>query len=186
MKLRNLMTTASAVVLLAAAPAAAQMFEGYNSTTGYDGFNSGFADTGYYDAWDSDGSMSLSESEFATGMFSDWDSDGELGITEAEYGMGVNRWYGDDYAMTFADYDTDGSGVIDQSEFGANWDSDYYASWDGDGNSELSDVEYTEGLYNTADRDRDTVISIEEEGWFEGWFDGDDVEAEIEQVGSFM
>ena len=32
-------------------------------------------------------------------------------------------------------------------------------------------------------RHDDHVISVEEEGWFDGWFDGDDAEAEIEEVG---
>ncbi len=44
-------------------------------------------------------------------------------------------------------------------------------------------MEYSQGIYNMSDRDQDLVISIEEEGWFEGWFDGDDIEAEITTVG---
>ncbi|EKE43898.1 hypothetical protein OCGS_1879 [Oceaniovalibus guishaninsula JLT2003] len=186
MTFRNLMATTSAVVLLAAAPAMAQMYEGYDSTLGYDGFHTGFTDSGYYDAWDSDDSMSLTENEFATGVYSDWDRDNDGLISEEEYGLGANRWYGDDYDTAFTDYDADASGFIDQSEFGSNWDNEYYTGWDSDGDSELSDTEYSRGVYGLADRDQDTVISIEEEGWFEGWFDGDDVEAEIEQVGDVL
>lgn len=183
MNFHKLMTTTSAVVLLAAAPAVAQMYEGYDSGLGYEGFQTGLGDAGYYDAWDSNDDLALGENEFATGIYSDWDNDDEFGINEAEYDVGVGRWYGDDYTMTFSDYDVDGSGLIDQNEFGANWDSNYFASWDGDGNSELSDMEYSQGIYNMSDRDQDLVISIEEEGWFEGWFDGDDIEAEITTVG---
>lgn len=149
-------------------------------------FAEGFAETGTYDAWDRDETAGLSEGEFATGVFSRWDRDNDLQITEEEYAVGSEQWYGADYATPFADYDTDDSGYIDTTEFGENWDSDYYAEWDADTDGLLTEDEYTTGLYETADVNDDYVITVEEEGWFEGWFDGDDVEAEIQEVGDVL
>lgn len=149
-------------------------------------FSEGFGETGTYDAWDRDETAGLSEGEFATGMFSRWDTDNDLQITEEEYEVGTERWYGADYDTPFADYDTDGSGYIDTTEFGETWDSDYYSEWDADGDGLLTEEEYTTGVYETADVNDDYVITVEEEGWFEGWFDGDDVEAEIQEVGDVL
>ncbi|MEI4263644.1 hypothetical protein [Roseovarius sp. D0-M9] len=146
-------------------------------------FQTGFAETGTFDAWDRDGDAGLNEGEFATGMFADWDTDNDLEITEEEYDIGAERWYGADYNTPYTDWDADGSGNIDRTEFGAAWDNDYYTQWDADGDSLLSEDEYSTGIYNSADLDADQVITVEEEGWFEGWFDGDDVTAEIEEVG---
>jgi hypothetical protein len=58
--------------------------------------------------------------------------------------------------------------------------------WDQNQDEVLDENEFSQGLYSTADLDEDQVITIEEEGWFEGWFDGDDIEAEIEDVGDVM
>ncbi|SDY81036.1 hypothetical protein [Citreimonas salinaria] len=43
----------------------------------------------------------------------------------------------------------------------------------------LAEDDYTTGIYETADLDENHVITVEEEGWF----DGDDVKAEIEEFG---
>lgn len=149
-------------------------------------FETGLAETGTFDAWDRDDDAGLSEGEFATGVFSSWDTDNDLQITEEEYAAGTERWYGADYDTPFTDYDTDTSGFIDRTEFGEGWDSEYYTQWDADGDSLLSEEEYTTGVFGSADLDDDQVITVEEEGWFEGWFDGDDVEAEIEEVGDVI
>lgn len=146
-------------------------------------FETGFKETGTFAAWDRDGDAGLNEGELATGLFHSWDADRDLQITEAEYGTGAQRWYGADYATPFTDYDTDRSGYIDRTEFGGAWDSAYYTQWDADSDSLLSEDEYSTGIYRSADLDADQVITVEEEGWFEGWFDGDDVEAEIREVG---
>lgn len=149
-------------------------------------FQTGFSGTGMFDAWDRDDDVGLSEGEFATGVYSDWDMDNDMQITEEEYTLGAERWYGPDYDTAFADYDLDSSGYIDTNEFGDAWDSEYYTRWDADSDALLTEDEYTTGIYDTADVDSNKVITVEEEGWFEGWFDGDDVEAEIEEVGDVL
>jgi hypothetical protein len=182
MTLKNLLTATAAVALLTG-PAAAQMYEGWDREAGYDGFAPGLAETGRYSAWDRDDDDLLSENEFSTGMYADWDADNDLGINEDEFAAGSERWYGADHDGDFDVWDEDDSGLIDQNEFGANWNSDYYADWDANEDSLLDENEFSTGVYNTADLDADQYISVEEEGWFEGWFDGDDIEAEIEEVG---
>ncbi|MCR8827917.1 EF-hand domain-containing protein [Pseudosulfitobacter koreensis] len=151
-----------------------------------DEFNAQFATTGTYDAWDRDDVVGLNEGEFATGMYANWDADNDMQITEDEYTAGANRWYGPDYATPFNDYDVDSSGYIDRTEFGNAWDNEYYSTWDTDADGTLTEDEFSTGTYNTADVNSDMVVTIEEEGWFEGWFDGDDIEAEIQEVGDVM
>ena len=54
---------------------------------------------------------------------------------------------------------------------------------DADGDGLIPEDDWGTGLYGRADANRDTVITIEEEEWFEGWFDGDDTQAEIRDAG---
>ena len=179
--------TASVAALMLAVPASAQMF-GDAQGTDLDptGFQTGLNESGMYDAWDRDATPGLSENEFATGVYHDWDRDRDMAISQEEYDAGVGRWYGDGQGADFATADADQSGAIEREEFGSVWDDEYYSGWDADSDGVLSEEEYGTGLYNAADTNEDMVISVEEEGWFEGWFDGDDVEAEIEQVGDVM
>ncbi len=149
-------------------------------------FQTGFAETGTYNAWDSDETVGLSEGEFATGVYSSWDTDNDLQLTEQEYMTGTQNWYGDEYNTAFSDWDTDTSGYIDTNEFGAGWDNTLYSDYDTDSDALLTEDEFNTGVYSSADLDQNEVITVEEEGWFEGWFDGDDVEAEIEQVGDVI
>ncbi|SFP18381.1 hypothetical protein [Tranquillimonas alkanivorans] len=187
MRFHKIFTTTAVAALLASTAANAQMFgDDYGTDMDYDTFNTGFGETGYYDAWDMNDDAMLDENEFATGVYADWDQDGDLEITEEEYTMGTERWFGEDYDTAFTDWDADESGYLDQSEFGDAWDNEYYTEWDTDQDTLLSQDEYTTGLYDSADYDENQVITVEEEGWFEGWFDGDDVEAEIQEVGDVL
>jgi Ca2+-binding EF-hand superfamily protein len=149
-------------------------------------FNAGFSATGSHEAWDRDGDAGLNEGEFATGMFSRWDMNNDLQISENEYTAGSDRWYDASFNTPFTDYDVDSSGYIDRSEFGGAWQNDTFTVWDGDSDGLITNDEFSTGAFNNADLDSDKVITVEEEGWFEGWFDGDDVEAEIEEVGDVM
>ena len=185
MNMKTFLMSAAAAALTAGT-ASADLFVEYDRTTGYDGFQTGFNDTGYYDAWDRNDDDRIAENEFATGVYADWDTNNDMEITEDEYEVGAERWYGSDYDTSFGTWDLDRSETIDRNEFSQNWDSEYYAGWDTNEDTYLDRNEYSTGVYNTADLNNDTVIQIEEEGWFEGWFDGDDVEAEIEQVGDVM
>ncbi len=175
------MTTA----ILLAGTAAAQMFG--EPDLDQTRFDAGFAETGYYDALDRDGSTMLNQNEYATGLYRTFDTDRDLRITEDEYMTGETRYFGADrMSAPFTDYDIDGSGYLSQNEFRPLYDSGYnddFVSFDGDGDGMLTSDEYSTGLYGRADRDQDMVVTIEEEGLFEGWFDGDDIEAEIESVG---
>ena len=183
---KHLATTAIAA-LFATTAANAQMFgEDYGSDLGYDQFEAGFGETGYYDAWDMDDDAGLTEAEFGQGIYADWDVDNDLQISEEEWSAGTERWFGADWDGDFLEWDADESGFVDQEEFGEAWDPNYYTEWDTDENQLLSQEEFSGGLYNAADLDQDQVLTIEEEGWFEGWFDGDDVEAEIQEIGDVL
>ncbi len=182
------LTLTTATALLLAGAASAQMFgDTYGTDMDVNTFNTGLDSTGYYNALDRNDDMMLDNDEYATGLYRTFDSDRDLQITEDEYTAGTTRYRGADYEATpFTDYDTDGSGYLSQNEFRPLYDSGYnddFVSYDGDGDGMLTSEEYSTGTYGMADRNQDAVISIEEEGLFEGWFDGDDIEAEIEQVG---
>jgi hypothetical protein len=181
------LTTSTAILL--AGTAAAQMFgPDYGTDFTYDRFNEGLRTTGYYDAVDMNDDSLLDQSEYSRGLYADYDRDNDLQITTDEFETGYTRYMGEgtyDSAM-YDTYDADGSGYLDQQEFAGFYEQeygDYYTGLDADQDGLLSEDEYSTGLYNTADVNRDAVITIEEEGWFEGWFDGDDVEAEIQSVG---
>jgi hypothetical protein len=178
---------AAATAALLASPATAQMFgQEAGADLEYEQFQTGLGSSGYYDAWDANSDAGLSENEFGTGVYADWDTDNDRQISEEEFTAGTDRWFGNDFDAAFNDWDSDGDGVINQQDFGQNWDSEYYAQWDRNQDEVLDENEFSQGLYSTADLDQDQVITIEEEGWFEGWFDGDDIEAEIEDVGDVM
>jgi Ca2+-binding EF-hand superfamily protein len=149
-------------------------------------FNAGLSDSGVHGAWDRDDDAGLNEGEFATGMFSNWDMDNDLQISEEEYTAGTDRWYDASFDTPFTNYDVDSSGYISRSEFGEGWQNDTFTVWDGDSDGLITNDEFSTGAFNSADLDDDKVITVEEEGWFEGWFDGDDVEAEIEEVGDVV
>ena len=191
MTMHKRLATTAAVAILAATAAQAQLFgDEIGTDLDYDRFNTGFGESGYYDALDRDDDALLNEGEYATGLYADYDRDNDLQITEEEFGLGTNRYFGDAYeGGVFTDYDADQSGYLDQSEFGGFYQSDYrdtYTGLDADADGFLNADEYGTGLYGAADVNQDQVITIDEEGWFEGWFDGDDVEAEVEEVGDIM
>ena len=183
--------TTAAAALIGASAASAQVFgDEIGTDYGYDGFERGFAETGYYDALDRDGDEMLSENEYATGLFTDYDRDADMMVSEDEFATGTQRYMGDAYdGGQFADYDANADGMVDRSEFRNFYGTEYtsmYTGADGDADGMLNRDEYGSSVYNTADADRDQVITIEEEGFFEGWFDGDDIEARVREVGDLM
>jgi hypothetical protein len=188
MTFRKTFVATATAALLGATAAGAQMFgDEIGTDYDYDAFNTGMTGTGYYNALDRDQDTMLNQSEYATGLYRNIDSNRDLQITEDEFTAGNERYLGDGYTGgAFTDYDVDASGYIDQSEFRTYYDSGYnddFVSFDGDGDGMLTSDEYNTGLYGRADANQDQIITIEEEGLFEGWFDGDDIEAEIESVG---
>ncbi|MCL3882008.1 hypothetical protein [Marivita sp. GX14005] len=179
--------SATAALALFAVPASAQMFgDAYGTDLDYNNFEAGFNETGRYEALDRNDDTFLDRSEYSTGLYADYDRDNDRMISEEEWDMGNERYLGSNYNAVYSDYDLDEGGFLDQEEFGGFYESEYTPYYDGldtDGDEMLSQSEYNRGVYDAADLDSDEVISIEEEGWFEGWFDGDDIEAEIEEVG---
>lgn len=187
----KLLAAASTVALLGATAANAQMF-GDEIGTDYDRdtFASGFGETGYYDALDADDDQLLDQNEYARGLYVDYDGDNDRMISQEEFDLGNQRYYGDGYeGGVFADYDSDDDGFLTQDEFGGFYEGEYssrYTEYDADGDGFLNPDEYSTKVYETADADRDEVLTVDEEGFFEGWFDGDDIEVETEEVGDIL
>ena len=189
MKTRTLFTATAVAALLGATAASAQMLsDSIGPDYDYDTFNEGFASTGYYTGLDLDGDSMLSENEYATGLYADYDTDNDVMISEDEFMVGTTRYYGEGMYQggAFADYDADADGFLNQQEFGAFYGTEYtplFAGQDVDRDGFLNQEEFSTGLYRTADLDQDQIITIEEEGWFEGWFDGDDINVEVREIG---
>ena len=119
--------SATAVAALLAAPSGAQMF---GTDYGYDTFETGFGETGTYDALDTDDDAYLDRGEFATGLYADYDRDDDLLNSEEEFDLGTDRYLGADYDTDFATYDVDGDGFLDQEEFGEFYGTDYTDYYD--------------------------------------------------------
>ena len=188
MTITKYLAAASAAALLTAGAASAQLFgDEVGTDYDYNTFNAGFGESGYYDALDTDDDSLLSENEYSTGLYADYDRDNDVLISEEEFDLGTERYYGDGYGGgLFTDYDADADGFLNQEEFGGFYETEYretYTGYDTDADGFLSSDEYSTGLYGAADRDQDQVLTVEEEGWFEGWFDGDDIDAEVMDVG---
>jgi hypothetical protein len=183
MTLRKTLAT-TAVAALLAGPAAAQMMDGDYATE--DQFITSYAETDHFEAWDQNDDMYLDHEEVATGLYTDWDADDDGQLTEAEFDQGVSDWFDGDGVIDddFAEWDANDDGYIGEDEFATNWSDVEVTGWDNDGDGLYSEEEFGSTVYNTADVDGNYRIDIEEEGFFEGWFDGDNVEAEIERVGN--
>ncbi|PRY92961.1 hypothetical protein BCF33_1825 [Hasllibacter halocynthiae] len=183
-------TTAAAALVATAAAADVRLSDTIGTDFDRDTFNTGFADTGYFDALDRDRDTMLDENEYATGLYADYDTDNDVLISQDEFDTANVRYYGDAYqGGAFADYDANADGMLDQGEFGGFYGTDVaprFAEYDADQDGFLNSDEYASDLYDTADVNRDAVVTIEEEGFFEGWFDGDDIEAEVQTVGDVM
>lgn len=173
----------TAIAALIASPAAAQMLEGDYQTE--DQFINAYADTEHFEAWDQNDDAYLDHDEIATGLYTDWDTDNDGRLTQSEFDQGVSDWFDGDGVIDdeFAEWDADGDGYVGESEFSENWSEVEMTNWQDDGDGRYTEEEFASNVYNTADLDGNYRIDIEEEGFFEGWFDGDDVEAEIERIG---
>lgn len=123
----KILTAASAVVVLMAAPALAEM--------------------GDFDV--NDDAM-IDQSEFGAGfgqggIFGDWDSDGDELLSEDEWNVGFGDDYDEDRFGGFLDWDADQSGALDQNEFNEGvfggydeddddlWGASEYGAYEDDG-----------------------------------------------------
>ena len=191
MTIKKTFAMTAAAALLGASAASAQMF-GDEIGTDYDreGFERGLTETGYYDALDRDGDSMLNQNEYAAGVFTDYDRDADMAINEDEFMAGTQRYMGDEYqGGQFADYDANTDGLVDRDEFRGFYGTEYttvYTGSDADADGMLNRQEFGDGIYERADANQDKIITIDEEGLFEGWFDGDDIEARVQEVGDLM
>lgn len=180
--------TATAAAALLATTASAQMLSDTIGTDyDFDTFDRAYAANGVYDGLDQDGDTLLGENEFRSGMYADYDRDRDVMISQSEFDEGNVRYYGDTYAGSdFATYDANTDGMLDQNEFSGFYGTEYterFSGYDADADGMLNSREFNTKLYETADMNRDAVITVEEEGFFEGWFDGDDITARVREIG---
>lgn len=107
---------------------------------------------------------------FAQMAYNDWNTDGAAGINQQEWNDGWGR------SGTFDRFDGNSDGIVDQNEINAGFaddnrsafndrfGSDYYNSWDADGDGGLSETEWNDGVYGGYDRDGSGMIEESEFG----------------------
>ena len=85
-------------------------------------------------------------------------------------------------AQGIADWDIDGDGVLDESEFTQGvFDSSVYDDWDADDDGAIGYAELSSGLYSAWDASDDGELSIDEwDGAVDLWFGEFDVNLSVE------
>lgn len=125
--LKTAASAAALVLAVAAGPALAQeAFSDWDADSSgaidQNEWNTRWSEAGVYDSWDANDDDALSEEEWTAGIgdneeafderfgetaYDDWDLDDDGALTGDEFSEGV-----------FAGYDADGSGAIEEPEFG--------------------------------------------------------------------
>lgn len=146
-----------------------------------DEFSAGLNDAGLFDTWDTDDDDTLSAVELESGLYNAWDLDGDGTLDIAEWDTAVDAWFGeDDVNLSEAAWDGDGDGTISQIEFvDALRRTEFYARFgvDADEDFAIDRDAFTDGLFETADLDGDSLIGSEEDGLlveFGEWLLGDE------------
>lgn len=131
------------------------------STTDKSAFGFTFASTNHFEGWDTNDDSLLDEKEFYESLYGTWDTDDDSLLGEAEWsraasGFGLKNENG-------PNWDTSGEGILDVSEVAAGLrDSNLFAAWDTNGDSMLTEREYSGGLFEQWDKNGDKVLDEKE------------------------
>ncbi len=81
-------------------------------------------DSGTFEEWDADADSELDADELAGNAFQLWDSDDNGTVSEEEWKTGTDLWYPQSSNVTvFSDWDGDGDSELDEDEFTERWDA---------------------------------------------------------------
>lgn len=149
-------------------------------------------DGGLFTFFDTDDGDSITRAEFLAGVFGFFDTDTDSGLAEEEFLAGMGLLLGEEFTLTFHDFDFDANGIVTLEEFAAVYDAEIigepedatrvqegvtgvyeaelFGVSDADEDDELTMDELMAGLFGRIDANDDDVILLEEFGPFEGWF----------------
>ena len=131
-------------------------------------FDERFRGAGLFDDWDADGDGLVGSSELAEGLYGFWDANGDADLSVEEWDSGVDFWFGEDEVnLAASEWDADGDGIISEFEFAdALGETGLLARLDSDDDDLLDEIELSSGLFGFADGDDDGAIPAEEDGFF--------------------
>jgi hypothetical protein len=155
-------STALALVLAASAPATAVTWtysdidQDGNLELSESEFSPAASDL--FAEWDANRDQVIGEDEFYSGLYDTWDADGDGELTEAEFDDGWNTWFSDMDQPDYGGLDSDGDGLLTENEFAQGFgQTQVYSEWTADG--ELSEDQFSSGLYDVYDIDDDDLIT---------------------------
>jgi len=121
-------------------------------------YDSGFS------SWDFNGDEVINDREFYDRTYQNLDRNQDNQLSQEEWGEGYERMYGD-YLDTnkYNQFDANSDGHIDNGEYYDGFrNTDFYSSYDKDGNGSLSQEEINSGVYDRMDQDKDGSINQRE------------------------
>lgn len=120
-------------------------------------FNTSFASTNYYEDWDMNDDNFLDEKEFNDSYYGLWDGNKNGMLEENEWNDNVKNFGLTN--ETWNTWDANSDKKIDRNEFNtAQDDNNYYSTWDMDKNNQLTEREYTDGLFGLWDDNDDGIL----------------------------
>lgn len=121
-------------------------------------FYTTFTPTSYYEDWDVDGDNFLNEDEFTTSFFQLWDTDNDGMIERIELNTALA-----DFGLDGAAWKTNGEGYLEMAGFETGFaDTGWFETWDTDSDNQISEREYTAGVYSLWDTNGDNVLDENE------------------------
>ncbi|MFD2515971.1 EF-hand domain-containing protein [Pontibacter locisalis] len=116
-----------------------------------------FTNTAHFEGWDLDDDGFLSEEEFTSSFYQSWDTDNDNRISQNEWTKAMK-----DFRVDPADWtawDTDGDGYLEMAEFETDFSMiGWYDAWDSDNDRQVTDREYTTGVYSLMDTNGDNIL----------------------------
>ncbi len=129
-------------------------------------FSQRFTESSPFRTWDADGSGSLNENEFAEGTFGLWDEDRNNVIDESEFNSWSNRWFGNDFTETYADWNAAGGEGLTSDAFSERFrETGLYGEWDLDSTGDINEQEFSQGVFGLFDKDESG--SVDQNEWNE-------------------
>ncbi|MFB6351573.1 MAG: hypothetical protein ABEN55_00185, partial [Bradymonadaceae bacterium] len=119
------------------------------------------------DGWDQDDDQSIGQTEFVDGVFDVWNDDADDQLTSQEWQEAHTAWYREDQKHgSFADWDADGNGTLNQPEVQTGIiQTNLFSDWDHDGDDQIGENEFFEHAFAVWDGDDNGTI--EESEWTE-------------------
>lgn len=113
----------------------------------------------YGDEW----KRNTSDEGFYETSYGVWDTNRDQRLSEDEWKYGYDTSYGDYVSDDYSSVDTNGDGYVDYNEYyGSLGETDYYSSYDQDGDNDLNDDEVSNMVFDNWDENKDGYIDENE------------------------